>query len=306
MGELSKRIGQFGEDTSYKFLERVGWINGQKGVSIECNDSTKHPNRESHGIDYLKLYSCPLIQHRLVHAIVSVKAKGDVYPKYPNTDLKAHIRELSDICNCYERDNKKSVATNSYNDQNIESESIVGVLIWLVSNTDQTDRDIIIETATARFEEDENFQFESAFVLDNRKAEFIWTILNHADKYYKGWNFLYIDTGMNYKEDIKIRMGEILPVEYINSSIIPIRYAIEQRDVIVLYTIDSFDEENLRKMIGLSNKISATFASEVIIAYSDFIESKHENPVKQALEYFNDQSTAKKIKVVNFNDYLIQ
>ncbi len=98
MGEQAKRIGELGEDAAYKFLEKIGWVQGQKGVSIPCNDSIKHPDRETHGIDYLKVYSCPLIQQRLVNGVVCVKTKEDVYDRCPNSTLKKHLKELSDIC----------------------------------------------------------------------------------------------------------------------------------------------------------------------------------------------------------------
>ncbi|MVN92025.1 hypothetical protein [Mucilaginibacter aquatilis] len=128
MGEISKRTGELGEEAGYRFLERIGWINGQRGLSIPCNDSLKHPNRETHGIDYLKLYACPLIQQRLVNAVVSIKATSD-YTKYPNSKLKSHLKELSDICSCYNRSNEKIGIGEQFMQDSFESESIIGVLL---------------------------------------------------------------------------------------------------------------------------------------------------------------------------------
>ncbi|MVN92024.1 hypothetical protein [Mucilaginibacter aquatilis] len=139
-----------------------------------------------------------------------------------------------------------------------------------------------------------------------RKAEFIWKILNHADQNYKGWEFLYIETGLNYREDIKTKSGFILPVEYINSSIIPIKYSNSESENIVLYAIDAYNEEDLKKLIGLANKLSGAFAGAIDILFPDFVINGNENSVRKVTEYFRDSNLARKIKVLSYNDKLIQ
>jgi hypothetical protein len=306
MGEISKRTGELGEETATRFLERIGWNNGQQNISIPCNDSVKHPGRETHGIDHLKLYTCPLIQQRLVHGVVSVKATQN-YDRYPNSKLKSHLKELSDICNCYNRSNVKGDASQNFLDTGvIESESIVGVLIWLSGEENDEQRDLKVETSTAQIDDIEDFQFEAAYLVDIKQAEFIWTILTNADQQFAGWEFLYIETGLNYREDIKIKTGPILPVEYINASVIPMKYSNAKGEHIVLYTSENFNEEDLKKYAGMANKLSASFAGSIEILFPNYRINGNENTVRRVMDFFSDQSTSSKIKIGSYQDKLIQ
>lgn len=306
MGEISKRTGELGEEAGYRFLERIGWINGQRGLSISCNDSIKHAGRQSHGIDYLKLYSCPLIQQRLVNAVVSIKATKTAYAKYPNADFKKFLKELSDICNCFNRSNEKAHAAEQFIEEPIETDSIIGVLLWLSNDASEEKRDLLKEISTANIDGLEDFQFEATYVVDLKRAEFLWEILNHADNNYRGWEFLYVETGLNYREDIKVKAGSILPVEYINSSIIPIKYSKPGSENLVLYIIDAYNKDDLKKIIGLANKLSGSFAGSIDILFPDYTTNGNENNVRKVLDYFRDDNLASKITVGSYKDKLIR
>jgi len=306
MGEISKRTGELGEETAIKFLNRIGWTNGQQNISIPCNDTQKHPDRKTHGIDYLKLYGCPLIQQRLVHGVVSVKATQS-YDKNPNSKLKIYLKELSDICNCYNRSDEKAITAQNFNDQGfIDSESIIGILIWLSGEADDEQRNLLIETSNALIDGIEDFQFEAAYLVDLKRAEFLWTILAHADQQFSGWEFLYIETGLNYREDIKVKSGPILPVEYINASVIPMKYSTSGAEHIILYASENYSEEDLKKYVGLANKLSSSFAGSIEILFPDYKVNGNENSVRRVIDFFTDQNTAKKIKVSSYQDKLVQ
>lgn len=67
MGEWSKKIGDYGEDTVRDFLNLIGWNanNHIKGKELQCNDA-RHVNKKgevkrTHGIDILYTYHCPLV-----------------------------------------------------------------------------------------------------------------------------------------------------------------------------------------------------------------------------------------------------
>lgn len=306
MGEISKRTGELGEEAGYRFLERIGWTNGQRGLSIPCNDTIKHIDRQSHGIDYLKLYNCPLIQQRLVNAVVSIKATKNAYNKYPNSDYKKFLHEISDICNCYNRSNEKSEATEQFLHSPVDTESIIGVLLWFSNDAEEERRDLLKETATANIDGLEDFQFEATYIVDLKRAEFIWEILGHADSNYSGWEFLYIETGLNYREDIKIKAGPLLPVEYINSSIIPLKLSKPGLENLILYTIDGYNEDDLKKLIGLANKLSGTFAGSIDILFPDYVINGNENTVRKVLDYFRDDNLTDKVNVRSYKDKLVR
>lgn len=306
MGEISKTVGEFGEQAAYRLLDRIGWTNGQRGISIPCNDSSRHTNRQTHGVDYLKLYSCPLVQQRLVNAVVSVKATKDAYDKYPNSKFKTHLKELSDICHCYRRSNEKADALQPFNNDPIEQETVVGVLIWLSNEEGEKERDLLGETSTALIESPNDLSFDAAYFVDTRKAEFLWEILNHADENYAGWEFLYIETGLNYREDIKVKSGSLLPVEYINAGVIPLKYSQGDGENLILYTIERFHEEDLKKLVGLANKLSSGFAGSIDIFFPDFNSLSHTNEMKRAIEYFQDENISKKVSVHSFKTKLIK
>jgi len=305
-GELSKLVGEIGEETAFRFLERIGWANGVRKKDIPCNSKTRHKNRESHGIDYAKSYMCPLIQLRIVHNVVSIKFSSNPYPKYPNSKLKEHIEEISETIHCFNRSDLKNEVTQSTNRPNgFEKEDVVGVLIWLTNSRDSY-QDLINETQGLKYDDELNFQFDALYLVDNRRVEFIWKVLNHADKCFPDWEFLYPNTGLNYSQEIKHYSGKLLPVEYINSSVIVMRESTNGKENLLLYILDKFDGDDLKKLIGLTSALSNTFASEVIIAYDDYNRLQHDNEVQKALNLFSDVKTISKIQVVNFNDNLIQ
>ena len=79
MGEWSKKIGEYGEDTVEKFLSIIGWNAPAKGIVIPCSMlNEEHKNEkekivQTHGIDFLYSYINPFIDGQLNNIIISSK-----------------------------------------------------------------------------------------------------------------------------------------------------------------------------------------------------------------------------------------
>jgi len=62
MGELSKKIGEQGEELVMRFFKQIGWTPLADGIDIECEFPEKHKRkaadatRATHGVDLMFSY----------------------------------------------------------------------------------------------------------------------------------------------------------------------------------------------------------------------------------------------------------
>ena len=80
MGELSKTIGEIGENITGNFFDLIGCSNAIPNESLSCLKQTKHARKESkkgkretHGIDYLYSYRSHLESNTVNNLVISVK-----------------------------------------------------------------------------------------------------------------------------------------------------------------------------------------------------------------------------------------
>lgn len=106
MGEWSKKIGEYGEETVEKFLSIIGWDKPAKGIQINCLNG-EHVNEQgntvhTHGIDFLYSYMNPLIDGQLNNIIISSKYKTSKYPNSPTVMFKGFMRDLINQVECFD------------------------------------------------------------------------------------------------------------------------------------------------------------------------------------------------------------
>ncbi len=65
------------------------------------------------------------------------------------------------------------------------------------------------------------------------------------------------------------------------------------------YLIDNFDEDYLRRMIGLSKKLN-NLSVKTIIAFPDFVEDPKTKIVSKVLDTFNDPTFTSNISVISY------
>ncbi|MGI5102391.1 GapS4a family protein [Treponema vincentii] len=305
MGEWSKRIGEYGENLVEKILSVVGWTDLQKGIEIKCSNeehtNTKGKPLKTHGIDFLYSYLSPLVDGQLNNVIISSKFQAKKYPNNPTAKFKDFMKDLIHTIDCFDNSTQKENVIQGFNFTSVNS---VGVLFWLNNDETSTD-DLIAKVAAARLDA---IRDNSIYIIDNKRACFILTVMSFvkSNPKYK-YSFWYPSTGRNVNPQERPDTGTFLPVEYLNSSIIPIK--LENKDnhketCLLLASVDNFETDECIRLMGLAKDISKNLVGEVILAFPDYNELKHKNDSNQAKQSFEDKSFTDTVKVKNYKDIL--
>lgn len=303
MGEWSKKIGEYGENVVERFFAIIGWNDLSKGLDIPClneNHLNKEGNqRKTHGIDFSYSFMNPLVSGQLNSVLISAKYKTSKYPNSPSQKFKEYINDLIIALECYDISEIKTDAVSGFQASSIND---IGILIWLNNNPDSTD-DLINSVSNVRTLD--SHSNKAIFILDNRRIVFILEVMKFVktmtENYY--YSFYYQNTGRNINPLSRENEGDILPVEFLNSSILPIKLVNKNNDkekCLIIATIDNFEEADLMRLIGLAFDISTDLVGEVIIAFPDFDEIKHDLIVSRTKQKFQTSGFTKNVRVVNF------
>jgi hypothetical protein len=147
------------------------------------------------------------------------------------------------------------------------------------------------------------------YIIDNKRVAFILEVMKYiktkTDKF--KYFFYYPNTGQNVNPQGRENVGTVLPVEYLNSSIIPIK--LENKDnpketCLFLATLDNFEEEDFMRLIGFAKDITTDLIGEITIAFPDYQELNHKEIVAMAKHKFQVPDFTKIVSVVNFNNPL--
>jgi len=304
MGEWSKKVGEDGEDIVGNLLKMIGWGDAEKGIEFPCNRPRLHglngnSKRTTHGIDFLFSYPSPLIDGMADNLVISSKFSATAYPSSPSSSFGRYLLDLATTLNCFGRSYKRSELTKCHSGARKTRD--IGVLFWL-SNERSSYDDIIDRLAD--FRPPDETVFESVFVVDNKRASFLYdSILCVRNRYHDAdIEFFYPGTGNNLNPETKRNSGSVLPVEYINTSVLPLR--VQNRGggtSLVLSVIDLFEKDHLKRLMGLAQEISANFAAKTIIAFPDFDKLRHGNDVQTAKSAFDDKKFTDRVEVISFN-----
>ncbi len=293
MGEWSKKVGDVGEDIVKEFLSIIGWSDIQKGVELPCT-LQKH-SKSTHGIDYFLSLESQLIHRTLDHLVISVKFTSVPYPSPPATKFKEHFGDLARTIECFKKSQLRK-------DSNLAASSIdqsrdIGVLFWL-SNDEQSYTDVISKVATTRRIEDYNY--DVIYLVDNNRISFIYDTVKHLRSTYSESKveFFYPNTGQNYNPSSRETAGSVMPVEYVNASILPLKITnSDGSKSLVLSSVEEFHKDRLRRLIGLAQDISLDFTSSTLILFPDFNNLRHSNDVQASKTGFKDKDFTKNITV---------
>jgi len=308
MGEWSKKIGEYGENVIEKFFSIIGWNDLVKGIEIPCINSHIHLNengnpKTTHGIDFLYSYINQLVSGQLNNVVISSKYKTIKYPNSPTAIFKDFMDDLITTLECFDNSVIKDSVVSGYSCSTIND---VGVLFWLNSQQDSND-DLISVISSARIAD--TIVNKTIYIMDNKRVGFILEVMKYiktmSEKF--DYYFYYPNTGQNINPQNRENVGKILPVEYLNSSIIPIKLVNKynvRETCLFLATLDDFDEDDLMRLIGLSKDITTDLIGEVIIAFPDYKELDHKQTVTLAKQKFQSPDFTKAVKVVNFSNPL--
>ena len=299
MGENSKKIGEHGESYVEKILKAVGWSDLKKGIELKCSNES-HVNKKrnplrTHGIDFQYSYISPLVDGQLNNVIVSVKNQD--YPNNPSQKFREFMKELATMIECYDCSEQKQNVTSNFHCNSIND---IGVLFW-IEKDENSSSDLIKSVSSVRLDEIKN---NVIYVVDSRRAKFILEVMRFIKtKNDCSYSFYYPLTGRNINPQNRNNIGKILPVEYLNSSIIPIK--LEKKDnnkeiTLLLATIDNFEAGDFMRLMGLAKDISTNLVGEVIIAFPNYDQLKHSNVVNELKQGFQDADFTKTVSVINY------
>ncbi len=304
MGEWSKKIGEHGESIIENFLKLIGWADSQKGLDIPSVNPEKHQKksakspRSTHGIDFYFNYRSPLINSTLENVLISAKYSTKSYPSSPITTFKEHFIDLAWAIESFKKSSLRLEVNNSY--KSIDDTFDRGVLFWI--NNDFERKDNIIN-AVDNCVMPNDLVHDGIFVVDNKKMGFIYQSIRFAKSNFPSSeiDFVYFNTGLNH-DAITSQNSKILPVQYINSNILPIKIRQPNQITTFLITVlDSFDKDVLLRVMGLAKSIGTELQSETLICFNDYDPLANGNDVQLTKSRFEDKDFTNNLTVANYN-----
>jgi hypothetical protein len=299
MGEISKKRGEFGEMVVEQLLRIIGWDNPLTGREIECHKPLDHSistkDRKDHGVDFVYQYACPLFSDTQQFVLVSSKY-NDSYPSSPGTKFKSHLRDIAYAVDCFRKSNLRS----KLKEQNIRSDSkIAGVIFWIDNGSSYND--VIDRLLDFRIEDD--LEFDTVYLVDNHRADFLFDTIDFAQKKFPEpehiIEFIHPNTGYNSTAKNRLTSSPVLPVQYINNSILPIKVtsATQDHGFLLLNCIDPFEEDYFRKLISLAQKLTENWVQKVFILFPEYNGNVHGEKVEDVKLEFKDRRFVSKVTV---------
>lgn len=273
----------------------IGWGAAQHGVEFSCVRPDAHKNggsgRRTHGIDYLLPCKSPLAESLGQNLVVSVKFSAQGYPTNPRGLFKEHFTDLAQTLECFR--NSQIRSTISIGTRGVTKGEDIGVLLWI--NNDRKGKPDVIEEVSGVSLPD-TLKYQAIYLVDNRRAEFIFDSINYAKHVEKGCevSFFYHDTGKSFNPQFKLNCGPLLPVEYVNSNVLALRIEdpVSLKRALMLSTVENFSESGLKRLLGMAQQLSQGWCSKVILAFPDYSRLEHENTVQASRACFSDAKFA--------------
>lgn len=305
MGEWSKKIGEQGENiVKYFFEEIIGFKNiYRSGVNLTCSYKEEHKrekakgDRQTHGVDGLVNYNCPLVDELLEIGIISSKFTNDKYPANSKVTFKEYFIELAYTIRCF-KNSEHYKAINS-NASNVSDTTTTGLLFWLSNNDESIGQDLIKDIANTTIRES-GLVYDKIIIIDNSRMEFLCNFIINVKNIFGEHNcdFVYPKTGMNNISSQKNSFGKKMPLQFIGSNIIPMRIKKDKEVYLIMGVRDRFNEENFKQLIGLSKEFNLLEATtKTIISFPDFNKTKHSDLVTKVLSESAGESYISQIHV---------
>lgn len=274
MGEFSKFVGDYGEETVSNMLDLFGWTGHSSNISLPC--STKWHARNEHGIDMLFLYESPLESKTIENVIVSSKYSSNPYKNVKGT-FKEHLKDIALTLECYSKSGLKKSSNDNISSTHSLKKIDTGVLFYINNDENPDNQNILqlIENVVI----DPALKFRTVHVIDNNRAKFLYSAIKHIKNSYSESYFFYPPTSFNINGETKKYYGNILPVEYISSPIIP--FYIDQgtdRETKICFAC-SFEltEESMETITSCIREIVADITKDLLLLFPNYNRIIHKD-----------------------------
>ncbi|MCB0170587.1 MAG: hypothetical protein KDJ97_08550 [Anaerolineae bacterium] len=300
MAEKSKKRGEFGEEIVERLLTLIGWDTLLKGRDFACIKPIPHAistrGRTTHGIDFIYQYDCPLFNNNQEFVLVSSKF-NDSYPSNPVSKFKLHLQDIAQALDCF----KKSDIRNELKSPQ-KTAKYTGVIFWL-DNGEQNQYDDVIDRLSD-FRVDNDLEFDSVYLVDNNRADFLYDTISYVTDRFENMEVEFYIPSTGYNNTIQARRtsSPILPVQYINSSILPFKVVQDvSTEILILNVIDNFERDHLTRLISLAQKLTEGWANKIFILFPEFNENLQGEVVENVKSEFRDQDFVRKVEINTFH-----
>jgi hypothetical protein len=282
----------FNERIAKKILELIGWNQFGENQKVEVfNEHTSET--DVHQVEFVGSFESKLKEE--TGDFIMVSSIHDLtYPDSSKAEIVKYINDTEIVFNDFKQNN--SVPLKIY--QNTEYFSL---LFWLTTDPSEVSTNFIHHAKDNYrrnlLKEDINY-----FLIDNSKANFLISSIATAKNYRDNVpvKFLYPITEGNQSPHRIGERGLKLPVQYINSSVIPITKEDKSKISFLLFCSDTFSTESLKKLIWLTIRLTSGFGNEYLLYFPDYDEASHSNDAKEVIRSFNEELLDEKIKILRY------
>ncbi|MCA4895527.1 MAG: hypothetical protein ING84_11030 [Cytophagales bacterium] len=228
---------------------------------------------------------------------ISVKYTRDKYPNAPVEKFKSYYCDLGMAIESFKKSEMRAKTLNSRSD--FETTFDRGVIFWL-NNVDDDAEDVLPKLS--KLEAPKDFNHDGIFLVDHKKIEFLSKAIEFAKRKYPGKDiqFTYFSTRLN-NDNGSPKNGSIMPVQYLASSVLPMRVQIDsEKSSLILCSRENFEDDELIKLIGLAKNITANMQSSTVIAFPDYNRLQYEQLVDSTKLTVEESSFTNTLVVENF------
>lgn len=284
---------EFNHRIAKKILELIGWNQFGENYSMEVVDEATgelfNPILDFAGDLESKL------KEKTGDFVMVTSLHGLEYPKTSKQEILKFINDTDIIFNDFKE--KKIIPLKKY-----EITDYYNILFWLTTDNNEVTSDFIHHVKD-NFKRDLLNEEMNYFIIDNNKANFLISSIATAKNYRQDIpvKFLYPITESNQSPDKIGQRGLKLPVQYINSSIIPIAKEDKSKISFLLFCSDPFSIDGLKKLIWLTIKLTSGFGNEYILYFPDYNDLLHKNDAAQVIRSFNEELLDEKIQLKSYD-----
>lgn len=286
----------FNHRIAKKILELIGWKQFDENHEVEIFNEKTNEN-DVHKIDFegdfeskLKEKSGDFIMVSSIHTL-----------QYPDTSKsKSEIEKYLNNTEIVFKDLKQN---NRIPLKPYDNTEYFSLLFWLTTEPTELAKNFIYYAKDNYRRKWLNEEI-NYFLIDNNKANFLISSIATAKNYREDVlvKFLYPITEANQSPDKIGQRGLKLPVQYINSSVIPISKEDKSKISFLLFCSDPFSSDALKKLIWLTIRLTSGFGNEYLLYFSDYDEAIHSNEASQVIRSFNEELLDDKITIKRYTE----
>jgi hypothetical protein len=282
----------FNHRIAKKILELIGWKQFDENHKVEIFNERTNKN-DIHEIDFEGEFESKLKEKS--GDFIMVSSIHDLqYPDTSKSEIEKYLDDTEIVFKELKQNNR--IPLKAYDNTDYYS-----LLFWLTTETNELSKNFI-HHAKDNYRRKWMNEEINYFLIDNNKANFLISSIATAKNYRDdvAVKFLYPITEANQSPDKIGQRGLKLPVQYINSSVIPISKEDKSKISFLLFCSDPFSTDALKKLIWLTIRLTSGFGNEYLLYFPDFDEATHSNEASQVIRSFNEELLDDKIIIKRY------